>query len=122
MAGDNLDFKCVSGSRDSDVGDVYDVNDMDITTSPHDAFFTFQRTIGAIHVQSARGLEEKDVGIYTCIIPDETESNATVHVGLYRDESDGKQSLYVFFCDENFVGKTDVFINFFPPMKRFLQH
>ena len=91
LARQNLDFNCVSGSRLSNVGDVLDNDKMDISTSRDDPFFTFQRTIGAIHVKSLRQFQSSDEGIYTCRIPDETGSIVGVNVGLYRNDSVCKQ-------------------------------
>ena len=96
LAGRNLDFICVSGSHYSSVGDVIDNNGTNITESPNDPFFTFQRTTGALHVKSTDQFSFKsyDQGIYTCRIPDEKglHSVAEVHVGLYPSDTDGKQS------------------------------
>ena len=91
LAGQNLDFNCISGSSLSNVGDIFDNDGMDISTSRDDPFFTFQRTIGAIHVKSVRQLQSNEQGIYTCQIPDETGSIVDVNVGLYCDDSACKQ-------------------------------
>ena len=92
LAGRILDFNCVSGSSRSDVGDVFDNRQRNISEFMDDPFFTFTRTVGAIHVQSFRRFNFNDEGIYTCRIPDDTGSIVDVHVGLYRNDTDGKQS------------------------------
>ena len=77
------DFRCVSGSRQSNVGHLFDMNDVDITTSSSDPFFTFRHSPGMVHVRSLRSLHSNEQGIYTCRIPDETGTTVNVNVGLY---------------------------------------
>ena len=77
------DFRCISGSRHSNVGHLFDMNEIDITTSTSDPFFTFRHSPGTVHVRSVRNLRSNEQGIYTCRIPDETGSIVDVNVGLY---------------------------------------
>ena len=76
-------FRCISGSHRSSIGHLFDMNEVDITTSNSDPFFTFRNSPGTVHVRSLRSLRTNEQGIYTCRIPDETGTTVDVNVGLY---------------------------------------
>lgn len=85
------EFHCISGSTISNVGHLFDINEVNITTSNSDPFFTFHHTPGTLLVKSLRWLHSNEQGIYTCRTPDETGSIVDVNVGLYHYGSVCKQ-------------------------------
>ena len=84
------EFRCISGYSRSNVGHLFDINEVDITTSNSDPFFTFRYNPGTVHVRSLRSLRSNEQGIYTCRIPDETGTTVDVNVGLYLSSNDCK--------------------------------
>ena len=84
------EFRCISGSSRSNVGHLFDVNEVDITTSNSDPFFTLRHSPGTVQVRSIRHLHSNEQGIYTCRIPDETGTTVDVNVGLYLSSSNCK--------------------------------
>ena len=77
------EFRCISGSSRSNVGHLFDISEVDITTSNSDPFFTLRHSPGTVQVRSIRSLRSNEQGIYTCRIPDETGTTMDVNVGLY---------------------------------------
>ena len=84
------EFRCISGYSRSNVGHLFDINEVDITTSNSDPFFTFRYNPGTVHVRSLRSLRSNEQGIYTCRIPDETGTTVDVNIGLYLSSNDCK--------------------------------
>ena len=84
------EFRCISGSSRSNVGHIFDINEVDITTSNSDPFFTLRNSPGIVQVRSIRHLRSSEQGIYTCRIPDETGTTVDVNVGLYLSSSNCK--------------------------------
>ena len=84
------DFRCISGSRRSNIGHLFDINDSNITTSTSDPFFTLRHSPGTVQVRSLRNLRSNEQGIYTCRIPDGTGSIVDVNVGLYLSSNASK--------------------------------
>ena len=89
-------FRCISGSRQSSIGHLFDMNEVDITTSNSDPFFTFRNSPGTVNVRSLRSLRSNEQGIYTCRIPDETGTTVDVNVGLYLSTNICKYRKYMF--------------------------
>ena len=89
------EFRCISGTSRSNVGHLFDTNEVDITTSNLDPFFTLRHTPGTVQVRSIRHLRSNEQGIYTCRIPDETGTTVDVNVGLYLSSSNCKCLIYV---------------------------
>ena len=87
------EFRCISGSSRSNVGHLFDVNEVDITISNSDPFFTLRHSPGTVQVRSIRHLRSSEQGIYTCRIPDETGTTVDVNVGLYLSSSNCKLRL-----------------------------
>ena len=82
------EFRCISGSNRFNVGHLFDINEVDITTSSSDPFLTLRHTSpGTVQVRSIRSLRSNEQGIYTCRIPDETGTTVDVNVGLYLSTS-----------------------------------
>ena len=77
------EFRCISGSTRSNTGHLFDINEVDITLSNTDPFFTFRGSPGTVHVRSVRALASNEQGIYTCRIPNEMGTTVDVNVGLY---------------------------------------
>ena len=81
-------LQCISGSRTPDVGRWIAPNGQDITYSNGDPF---EIIIGRandpgyleIRQDARRSLRFTDQGIYTCLIPDESGANMSLHVGIY---------------------------------------
>ena len=84
------EFRCISGSSHSNVGHLFDINEVDITISNSDPFFTLRHSPGTVQVRSIRRLRSSEQGIYTCRIPDETWTTVNVNVGLYLNSSNCK--------------------------------
>ena len=91
------DLRCISGSTSSNVGHLFDINEVDITLSSTDPFFIFRNNPGTVHVRSLRSLRSNEQGIYTCRIPDESGTTVDVNVGLYLSGSAGKYSYFSVF-------------------------
>ena len=77
------EFYCVSGSKQTNVGHLFDMDEADITTSSSDPFLTNRHSRGMVRVRCLRSLLSTEQGIYTCRIPDETGATVEVNVGLY---------------------------------------
>ena len=84
------EFRCISGSSRSNIGHLFDINEVDITMSNDDPFFTFRHNPGTVHMRSLRSLRSNEQGIYTCCIPDETGTTVDVNVGLYLSSNNCK--------------------------------
>ena len=83
-------FRCISGSSRSHVGHLFDINEVDVTVSNLDPFFTLRHSPGTVQVSSVRSLRSNEQGIYTCRIPDETGTTVDVNVGIYLSSNNCK--------------------------------
>ncbi len=85
-------FTCLSGSQDSDVGQLIGVDGQNITHRHGDHFsVVVGNTLspGMVRVRPA-GTPFTREGVYTCRLLDETGSVAEINFGLYLEPYDGK--------------------------------
>ncbi len=86
-------FTCLSGSQDSDVGQLIGVDGQNITHRRGDHFSVVlgnAQSPGMVRVRPAGtnfpiGTPFPRQGVYTCRLPDETGSFAEINFGLYWD-------------------------------------
>lgn len=82
------EFRCLSGSKQSSVGQLIGVNGSDISNDLNDPFFIIKGGSfhpAMLHVQkSYRRFTAEYNGIYTCRIPNEAEVIEEFNVGLYQ--------------------------------------
>lgn len=80
---------CSSGSRTSSIGQWFAPNGAEITQSGSGSFTVvrgggnFPSYVG-LQLKTGRSFSVLDEGVYTCVIPDETGIQQTLHIGLYR--------------------------------------
>lgn len=86
------EFRCLSGSSSSEVGQLLSPAGKDITFDDSDHFLVRRGGTydpGLVHVRRIVPLSNEEQGVYTCRIPDETGTAIDVNVGLYLNESAG---------------------------------
>ena len=81
-SGSFVQFLCISGSSKPNVGHFIGLNDSDITWSIMDNFIVARSGPGTLRVRT-RSLRNREQGVYTCRILDETGEMVDVNVGLY---------------------------------------
>ena len=80
---------CSSGSQTSGIGRWYAPNGAEITQNSGSSFTVvrgggnFPSFVG-LQLKTGRSFSVFGEGVYTCVIPDETGIQQTLHVGLYR--------------------------------------
>ena len=80
---------CISGSRETDVGQWIGLDGTDLTTNTTDPFeisFGNSQTPGYLEISTPSSnvpLSSIHQGVYTCVIPDETGETRFLHIGLY---------------------------------------
>ena len=90
------EFRCLSGSSSSEVGQLLNPAGEDITFIDSDVFLVRRGGIydpGLIHIHRIVPLSDEEQGVYTCRIPDERGTAVDVNVGLYLNKSAGKYLL-----------------------------
>ena len=90
------ELQCVSGSRRANVGQWIAPNGQDITysnTDPFDIAVGGVDNPGSLAIRQAIGqiLTSAFQGVYTCVIPDESGVNRSIHVGIYSNGFSGKR-------------------------------
>ena len=94
-------FQCISGSTQPNVGEWIALDGQQLTLSANSLFTV---TIGdstnpgylSTVVTDGHALSNVDQGIYSCILPDESGNEQTIHVGIYLS---GFNSEYNNACD-----------------------
>ena len=81
-------ISCLTALQTSiNIGEWYYPNGNRIGTQDElQALYTLQR-IGRVDLHSNYRISKSLEGIYTCIIPDDSGMNQTLHVGIYTDAS-----------------------------------
>ena len=80
---------CSSGSQTNGIGQWFAPNGVEITQNSGGSFTmvrgggNFPSYVG-LELKAGRSLSMFDEGVYTCVIPDESGIQQTLHVGLYR--------------------------------------
>ncbi len=82
---------CISGSTRPGVGLWVSPSGQNLTESSTD---TFTVTVGgegdpgavSLSLNVGEGLQSEDEGVYTCVIPDETDEIKVLHTGVYRSD------------------------------------
>ena len=87
-------IECVSGSRTADVGMWIAPNGNDITDVSNDGFHVVVGNSSdpghiAIALEDGYSLTAEDVGVYSCIIRDETGDLQQINVGIYLNSFNG---------------------------------
>ncbi len=83
-------FRGLSGSRSSHVGQLIDPRGIDITTSNLDPFIvSLGRSFdpGTMYVRGFRSLRDTETGIYTYRTPDEKGKMVDINIGIYTSLS-----------------------------------
>ena len=87
------EFRCLSGSSRSEVGQLLNPAGKDITLVDNDHFLVRRGGVfdpGLVHIRRIVPLSSEEQGVYTCRIPDENGAGVDVNVGLYLKELAGK--------------------------------
>ena len=91
-SGDRISFQCRSGSLDTGVGQLVDLDGNTFAIGTSAGVFIVQQTggsSGSVQFRNRVGAEPAltaaDEGVYTCRIPDETGSDVDVNIGVYRN-------------------------------------
>ena len=91
------EFRCLSGSSSSGVGQLISSAGEDITYLHSDHFLVRKGQRydpGLVHVRRVAPLTRDEQGVYTCRIPDEEGVTLDVNVALYRKDSAGMSNCY----------------------------
>ena len=91
------EFRCLSGSSSSNVGQLISSTGEDITFLDSDHFLVRKGGSydpGLIHVRRVAPLTSDEQGVYTCRIPDEGGATLDVNVALYLKDSAGMSNSY----------------------------
>lgn len=87
---------CLSGSNMSAVGQWIGPDQTVLTATPNDPFdviISDNSNPGELIVETPvtnPAIAAVHEGVYTCMIPDETDESQYLHVGIYRDGSSGE--------------------------------
>ena len=84
--GTRIQFQCRSGSLDTGVGQLVDLDGNTFNTGQNSGVFSVASIgPGSIRIQTGIDLTAADEGVYTCRIPDETGSDVNVNIGVYQN-------------------------------------
>ena len=88
------EIQCLSGSTEINVGSWIAPQRQVVTTNVNDVFaitFGGESDPGffSIRVEDGMNFTNREVGIYTCAIPDETGLETSFHVGIYLQDFTG---------------------------------
>ena len=96
-SGDRILFQCRSGSLDTGVGQLVDLDGNTFAIGMSAGVFIVQQTgggSGSVQFRNRVGAEPAltadDEGVYTCRIPDETGNDVDVNIGVYRNGFNSK--------------------------------
>ena len=95
------EFRCLSGSKSLDVGQLISPAGEDITFLGSDSFLVRKGgrfDPGLLHVRRVVPLRTDEQGVYTCRIPDEMGRTLDVNVALYLKDSAGINNNYLALC------------------------
>ena len=121
-SGDRIRFQCRSGSTDTGVGQLVDLDGSTFNIGENSGVFSVQRTwmgsvqSGSLQFHNRAGTEPAltaaHEGVYSCRIPDESGSDVDVNIGVYRN---GFNSKYLHFSGEylyfiHLVGKNIIVV------------
>ena len=98
ISGDRIRVQCRSGSLDTGVGQLVDLNGDTFNIGQTSGVFSVENTGSGSHPGSvqfrnragAETLTAADEGVYTCRIPDETGNVVDVNIGVYRNGFNSK--------------------------------
>ena len=93
--GTRIQFQCRSGSLDTGVGQLVDLDGNTFNTGQNSGVFSVASIgnpvqPGSIRIQTVTSLTADDEGVYSCHIPDETGTDVDVNIGLYRNGFNSK--------------------------------
>ena len=89
--GTRIQFQCRSGSLDTGVGQLVDLDGNTFNTGQNSGVFSVASIgPGSIRIQTGIDLTAADEGVYTCRIPDETGSDVDVNIGVYMNGFNSK--------------------------------
>lgn len=91
------EFRCLSGSSSSGVGQLISSAGEDITFLHSDQFLVRKGQRydpGTVHVRRVAPLTRDEQGVYTCRIPNEEGVTLDVNVALYLKDSAGMSNSY----------------------------
>ena len=98
-SGDRISFQCRSGSLDTGVGQLVDLDGNIFAIGENSGVFIVQKTgsgsaqPGSVQFRNrveAETLTAAHEGVYTCRIPDETGNDVDVNIGVYRNGFNSK--------------------------------
>ena len=88
VRGGTINFQCRSGSLDTGVGQLVDLDGNTFNIGQNNGVFSVASIgnpvqPGSIRIQTGTDLTAADEGVYTCRIPDETGNDVDVNIGVY---------------------------------------
>ena len=87
-------FHCISGSKTSEVGGLVNLDGKDIIATSKPTNLTISQGLadnpGTLFVENVDRLMEYEVGVYTCLMPDETGKTVEKNIGLYTNATASK--------------------------------
>ena len=95
VRGGTINFQCRSGSLDTGVGQLVDLDGNTFNIGQNNGVFSVASIgnpvqPGSIRIQTVTSLTADDEGVYSCRIPDETGSDVDVNIGVYRNGFNSK--------------------------------
>ena len=92
VRGGTINFQCRSGSLDTGVGQLVDLDGNTFNIGQNNGVFSVASigNPGSIRIQTVTSLTADDEGVYSCRIPDETGSDVDVNIGVYQNGFNSK--------------------------------
>ena len=96
ISGDRFNFHCRSGSTGTDIGDIIGLDGNALPIDSSGAGVTTgglnirRDSPATVFVRNRASEPAVDEGVYTCRIPDETDSDVDVNIGVYRNGFNSK--------------------------------
>ena len=96
VRGGSIQFQCRSGSTMTGVGQLVDLDGNTFHIGQNSVVFSVTPIEpgsiqpGSIRIRTVTDLTADDEGVYTCRIPDETDSDVDVNIGVYRNGFNSK--------------------------------
>ena len=92
---------CSSGSQTSGIGQWFAPNGAEITQNSASSFTSVRGggnfpSYAGLQLKTGLSFSTSDEGVYTCVIPDESGIQQTLHAGLYRRGYFGKCQRYIY--------------------------
>ena len=91
VRGGTINFQCRSGSLDTGVGQLVDLDGNTFNIGQNNGVFSVASIgPGSIRIQTVTSLTADDEGVYSCRIPDETGNDVDVNIGVYQNGFNSK--------------------------------